>query len=165
MQDLSEADLVKTGPLEPYPNDPNSSVFVMMLFSKNEYSYLTEEGYKAATKIAKPRRQRASTPSIRISGNTFNGSQIGIGENVSQSGDVVTTASPQQLFEKTRAEIQQHVAEEEKRAEIIAKLGDLEKAPDKLSRMEQYNKFVSILGDHITVLNYILPPLMHWLMT
>jgi hypothetical protein len=163
MQDLSQDDLVKTGPLEPYPNDPGSNILVLMFFSKNEYSYLTEDGYKAATKIKAPRRPRPSTPNIHISGNTFQGSQIGIGGNVSQTGDILA-ASPQQLFERTRAEIGRHISDGEKRALIVAKLNELETAADKPSKMERYNQFVSALGDHITVLNFILPPLLHWLM-
>jgi hypothetical protein len=59
---------------------------------------------------------------------------------------------------------ERHVPDGEKRAQIIAKHGDLKREPDKPSTMERFKNFVSSLGDHIAVLNFILPPLMHWLM-
>lgn len=76
----------------------------------------------------------------------------------------IVTANPQQVFQRTRAEIERHIPDGEKRAHIIAKLDELEMAADKPSKMERYDQFVSSLGDHLTVLNFILPRLMHWLM-
>ena len=46
--DLDKDGLIGTGPMVPYENDPGSSVVVIGLFSKREYAYLTEKGYKAA---------------------------------------------------------------------------------------------------------------------
>jgi len=50
LKDLEEANLVSTGPLEPFKNDPYSTVLVVGLFSRREYVCLTEKGYKAAQK-------------------------------------------------------------------------------------------------------------------
>jgi pyrimidine deaminase RibD-like protein len=49
-QQLEDNKLVKTGPLVPHQNTPGSQVFVVGLFSKREFVYLTEKGYKAAQK-------------------------------------------------------------------------------------------------------------------
>lgn len=163
MEELSRGDLVKTGPMEMYPNKPGSSVMILMLFSKNEYSYLTAEGYKAATQIKAPRSQRSTPSHVHISGNTFQGSQIGIGGTVSQTADI-SIATTEQLFERTRTEIKQHIPDEEKQAVVLAKLDVLQAAPDKASKLDLYNQFVGSLSDHITVLGFTLPPLMHWLM-
>ncbi len=48
LKDLEDKRLIDTGPMVPYDNPPNSSVLVIGLFSKREYVYLTEKGYKAA---------------------------------------------------------------------------------------------------------------------
>ena len=54
MKDLVDADLVSTGPKVPYENTPGSMVVILSLYSKNEYAFLTEDGYKAAAK-ARPK--------------------------------------------------------------------------------------------------------------
>jgi hypothetical protein len=48
LKQLEDGKLVDTGPMVPYENPPNSSVVVLTIFSKREYIYLTEEGYRAA---------------------------------------------------------------------------------------------------------------------
>jgi len=52
MSDLDHHGLVKTGPMQLYDNPPGSSVTVIAFFSKREYSYLTENGYKEAVRSA-----------------------------------------------------------------------------------------------------------------
>jgi hypothetical protein len=52
MSDLENHDLVNTGPQVLYDNPPNSSVTIIGFYSKKEYSYLTVDGYKEATKAA-----------------------------------------------------------------------------------------------------------------
>jgi hypothetical protein len=51
VKQLEGGGLVKTGPMEPYKNSPNSSVFVFTLFSKREYMYITESGYRSAKQL------------------------------------------------------------------------------------------------------------------
>jgi hypothetical protein len=85
MSDLDEDDLVKTGPMAAYDNPPGSDVVILALYSKNEYSYLTEEGYKAATRLGVTRPPRMSVPNVHISGGTFHQSPIGVGTQVSQT--------------------------------------------------------------------------------
>jgi hypothetical protein len=48
LKDLESRSLVATGPMVPHENPPNSAVVFIGLFSKREYLYLTEKGYKAA---------------------------------------------------------------------------------------------------------------------
>lgn len=47
MKQLEKEDLVATGPVVPFDNDPNSSLIFMVLYSKHEYAYPTEKGYQA----------------------------------------------------------------------------------------------------------------------
>ena len=50
MSDLINHNLVYTGPQVLYDNPPNSLVTIIGFRSKNEYSYLTENGYREAVK-------------------------------------------------------------------------------------------------------------------
>jgi hypothetical protein len=55
LEQLEESKFVGTGPMVPYENTPGSQLMIMVTFSKREFVYLTEEGYKAAQKsTAKP---------------------------------------------------------------------------------------------------------------
>ncbi len=85
MSELDEGDLVKTGPMTAYENPPGSDVVILALYSKNEYSYLTEEGYKAAARLGVTRPPRLPVPNVHISGGTFHQSPIGVGTQVSQT--------------------------------------------------------------------------------
>jgi hypothetical protein len=52
ISDLTSSDLIDTGPKEHVKNDPHSSVVMIGFFtSKNEYSYLTENGYREAVRL------------------------------------------------------------------------------------------------------------------
>ena len=83
MKELEESKFVDTGPMVPYENTPGSQVVVIAIFSKREYVYLTEKGYRAAQRpAAKP---RSPAPSVHISGGTFHQSPIGIGGTVNQA--------------------------------------------------------------------------------
>jgi hypothetical protein len=85
LKQLEESKLVDTGPMVPHQNTPGSQVVVIAIFSKREYVYLTEKGYKAAQKsTAKP---RSLTPSVHISGGNFHQSPIGIGSTVNQAAN------------------------------------------------------------------------------
>jgi hypothetical protein len=83
LKELEDGLLIGTGPMVPFDNKPGSSVFILALFSKREYAYLTEAGYRAAVQVANQRPQ-SSSPRVHISGGTFHQSQIGIGEQVTQ---------------------------------------------------------------------------------
>lgn len=83
MKQLEESKFVETGPMVPYENTPGSQLVIVAIFSKREYVYVTEKGYRAAQKpAAKP---RSPAPSVHISGGTFHQSPIGIGSNVNQA--------------------------------------------------------------------------------
>jgi hypothetical protein len=83
MKQLEESKFIETGPMVPYENTPGSPLVVIAIFSKREYVYLTEKGYRAAQKpAAKP---RSPAPRVHISGGTFHQSPIGIGSTVNQA--------------------------------------------------------------------------------
>ncbi len=83
LKQLEESKLVKTGPMVPYENTPGSSVVIIAIFSKREFAYATEKGYKAAQKSAT--KPRSPAPSLHISGGNFHQSPIGIGNAVNQA--------------------------------------------------------------------------------
>ena len=84
LKELEERGLVGTGPMTMYDNPPNSGIVVFAMFSKREYIYLKEEGYKMARdkpgNVASPSRQN-----LHISGGNFYQSPIGVGGQLSQS--------------------------------------------------------------------------------
>lgn len=83
LKQLEEGKLVATGPMAPYENAPGSTVVVLAIFSKREFVYLTEKGYRAAQKSPSP--FTPSVPHVHISGGVFNQSPIGVGATVSQA--------------------------------------------------------------------------------
>jgi hypothetical protein len=83
LKQLEESKFVDTGPMVPYENTPGSQLVVIAMFSKREFVYLTEKGYKTAQKSTA--RSRASAPNVHISGGTFHQSPIGIGSMVNQA--------------------------------------------------------------------------------
>jgi len=80
---LEEAGFVKTGPMELYDNEPGSGVIVLGLYSRREYAYLTERGYRVPPHDGTS-TSHSSAAQIHISGGTFHQSQIALGKQVSQ---------------------------------------------------------------------------------
>ena len=72
-------------------------------------------------------------------------------------------ATAAQLLELLRSETKKQVADETKQEAILSKIDHLEIA-DKPSKMERYAQLVGVLGDHITVLGFILPHLLQRLL-
>ena len=82
LKELEEALFVKTGPMVPFDNEPGSGVFILGLFSKREYMYLTEAGYRAMAQIGS-QKPRTNPSHVHISG-TFHQSPIGVGGQITQ---------------------------------------------------------------------------------
>jgi hypothetical protein len=123
---------------------------------------ITGKGRKHLAALVKPDSEL--TPPIahmHISGSTFHNSPIGVGQQFTQ---VVNSSSVSwvEAFSGIRSEISKLIDDATKRAEIIARLDELEAANDKPSRFEKYTKLVATIGDHITVLGFLLPPLLEW---
>jgi hypothetical protein len=85
VKQLEDGTLIKTGPMVPFQNKSGSRMLVVAFFSKREYAYLTESGYRAASQQPRPTSRSASRPVVNISGGTFHQSPIGIGDHVAQS--------------------------------------------------------------------------------
>jgi hypothetical protein len=83
IKELEDRKLVGTGPMEMYDNPPNSGVFIFASFSKREYIYLKEEGYRMAGDQTR-NRSAPSKQNVHISGGNFYQSPIGVGGQVSQ---------------------------------------------------------------------------------
>ena len=160
LEDLERDGLVETGPKEHIKNDPNSMMVMIGFFiSKREYAYLSEDGYKAATR-AKPARL-PGTQHIHFSGN-FHQSPIGVGDHISQTVSIEAVTSD--MFARLREEIQVRIEDNQKLSEALSRLGALEAARDKPSKIQRYTELVGVLGDHITVLTFLLTPLFASLM-
>ncbi len=98
LKQLETEKLVGTGPMEPYENDPNSSIVVLMLFSKREYIHLTEKGYKAAQALT-PAPKRAGNAIIT---NNFHGSVNAVAQgnaSIGVANQTVSSLTPIELAE------------------------------------------------------------------
>jgi hypothetical protein len=82
LKQLEEGELVKTGPMTFFENKPASRLVILATYSKREYVYLTEKGYRAAQR--KTGRRPSSSIPVNISGNFYH-STIGVGESVTQT--------------------------------------------------------------------------------
>lgn len=90
--DLEKEKLVDTGPYESMSSVSNSLVFIGG-FSKREYAYLTEEGYKAARKEPnRPHKIQKVINNLHISGGNFSNLQLAAGDRVQQSMSVSSGA-------------------------------------------------------------------------
>jgi DNA-binding PadR family transcriptional regulator len=74
MSELDNHGLVKTGPMAVYDNPPGGLVTVIGLYSKREYSYLTENGYREVSKSKSIPLRSARTI---IQGDQYNIGQAG----------------------------------------------------------------------------------------
>ncbi|WP_421507063.1 hypothetical protein [Erwinia rhapontici] len=89
--DLEKAQMIKTGPMAMYDNDRDSSVIIIASYSKREYVYLTEAGYKESRKAPnRPPRVQRIINNLTITGGNFSNSQLGQGETVTQSQYIAT---------------------------------------------------------------------------
>lgn len=84
LRELEEGKLAATGPMEVYDNIPGSSIVIIAMFSKREFIFLKEAGYRMAEEKPKEPRGSVSRQSVNISGGHFYQSPIGVGEQVSQ---------------------------------------------------------------------------------
>jgi hypothetical protein len=139
LKQLEEGKLVDTGPMAPYENTPGSHVVVIAIFSKREFVYLTEKGYKAAQKsTSKP---RSAVTTVHISGGNFHHSPIGIGGTVNQAlnFNISNDSEVVEYLAKLLALYDPSSGDEGKRDLVelvtIAKTGDLGKAKPLFQRL------------------------------
>lgn len=140
--DLEKAKMIKTGPMVMYDNDRDSSVMIIASYSKREYVYLTEAGYKESRKAPnRPQRVQRIVNNLTITGGQFNHTQLGQGEVVSQSLNI-TSASDSEIIAKLIAilEEQGQVVNSGQRSDIAAAVaaaneGDGKEAKSLLARV------------------------------
>lgn len=157
LRDLEESDLIRTGPKLPFDNPPGSSVLVVALCSKYEYAYLSEEGYKAASRIKKRRSPTPRAQHVHISGGYFHQSPIGIGDHVCQSFTSGLGGAP--VFLNLRRAIEEGDLENAQRAQLLAGVGAMEEAPDKTSFVARYAEFIALAANCMTIIAPFVPAL------
>jgi hypothetical protein len=139
LKQLEESKLVNTGPMVPYENTPGSQVVIIAIFSKREYVYLLEKGYKAAQKPTM--KTRSSTTNVNISGGNFHHSPIGIGSSVNQAVNF-NISNDSEVIEYLAKLLALHdpSSDEEGKRQVVelvntAKTGDLGKAKPIFQRL------------------------------
>ena len=89
--DLEKANMIKTGPMAMYDNDSNSSVIIIASYSKREYVYLTEAGYKESRKAPnRPQRIQRIVNNLTITGGNFSNTQLGQGDSFTQTQSITS---------------------------------------------------------------------------
>lgn len=155
VKQLEDEELIRTGPMVPYENDPNSMVFVAIFFSKYEHASLTVKGYKAAQKTQVKRGSATSTQRVHISGSQFHNSQIGIGTDVTQS----VAATPEaRVYVELRKAIEQ-VESADDRARMLGGIDAMKSARTKPELASRYAEFVTMAANYITIISPFLPAL------
>ena len=159
--------MVKSGPMDVAGgNSTGSALVVPMIYSKREYFYLKEEGYKEAKRLAIEHsvRSKPMPNQVHISGGTFTNSPIGLAHHLEQAVNV-SVSSIAEASSALRSEVLKQVNDQQQRDNIIARLDELEAANDKPTMLQRYNALVASIGDHITVLGFLLPPLLEKLLS
>jgi hypothetical protein len=83
LKSLEDGEFVGTGPHVPHENEPYSGLVMIGLYSKREFLYLTEKGYRESQKA--PAEKKPPAPTVHISGGNFHNSALAIGENINQT--------------------------------------------------------------------------------
>ncbi|MCY1700920.1 hypothetical protein OVA10_23115 [Lelliottia sp. SL45] len=120
--DLEKSKLIKTGPRVMMENDPNSSLIFLGTYSKREYVYLTEAGYKESRKAPnRPQHVQRIVNNLTINGGHFSNTQLGQGDVVSQSQNI-TSGTESEIVAKLISilEEQGQVVSHTQRSEITA---------------------------------------------
>ena len=122
-RELEKNKLILTGPMEMYKNRPGSRFIAIGSYSKREFVYLTEEGYKAARRAPnRPERVNRVINHVHISGGQFSNLQLAAGENVKQSMSVTNSETDYEIISKLISilEEQGQVVSDTQRSEITA---------------------------------------------
>jgi hypothetical protein len=157
LKELEDGELVDTGPIAAYDNPPNSGVLVIGIYSKREYVYLTEKGYKAAQKALEKRVSTPAAPRLHISGGHFHQSPIGVGTHITQS--ITASVSNAPVFSALRAAIDDANLDGSQRTQLLERIGSMEAAPDQHTFIERYQSFMALAADHVTIVAPFLPAL------
>lgn len=140
--DLEKAQMIKTGPMAMYDNDRNSSVIIIASYSKREFVYLTEAGYKESRKVPnRPQRVQRIVNNLTITGGQFSNMQLGQGESVTQTMDIASGTDSEIVAKLISIlEAQGQVVNADQRSDIIAavaaaKEGDGKEAKSLMARV------------------------------
>lgn len=140
--DLEKAKMIKTGPMAMYDNDRNSSVIIIASYSKREFVYLTEAGYKESRKVPnRPQRVQRIVNNLTITGGQFSNMQLGQGESVTQTMDIALGTDSEIVAKLISIlEAQGQVVNADQRSDIVAavaaaKEGDGKEAKSLMARV------------------------------
>jgi hypothetical protein len=152
LKELEDNKLLKTGPMVAHQNTPNSGVFIMGLYSKREYVYLTEKGYKEAQKPAS--KPRAPTTHVNISGGTFQNSPFAVGTNINQTTSINIKNDQEVIgyLSKLHAEHNQPLSS--KAREEIIQMVDAAKAGDSAKAMPIFKRLFGAASETAKGLAY-----------
>jgi hypothetical protein len=157
LKDLESAGLVDTGPVVPYDNPPNSRCVVIAIFSKREYAYLTEKGYKAAQRAQSATSATRRRPNVTISGGQFNHSQIGIGDQVIQSFSEALSHTT--VFMDLSEAVEKSGLDSNDQARLLAAIEAMQKTHNTPTFIDRYKDFMALAANHMAIISPFVPAL------
>ena len=150
---LEESKFINTGPMVPFENKPDSQFVVMGVFSKREFVYVTEKGYKATQKSPATRSSTKLAENIH-----FHGDNAPFNINSTDNSTDITSETNEQLFVQMQ-EAARSITDENERNEIVSRLPELEKARGTGGFLQAYQNFMASAANHVTVFAPFLPML------
>jgi hypothetical protein len=155
MKELESQKAIGTGPMDLHDNPPGSPVVRIGFYSKREYTYLTEKGYRLARK--KPVSQRGPVnTNFHISGGTFYNPRIN--HSADYSTNTVNVATPV-VFNDLRRVIREHVREDVDRDRLITEIEAMQSSHGQPNFLKKYQDFMTAAANHMTVIGPFLPAL------
>lgn len=151
LKDLESTGLVCSGPMVPFDNPPNSSVVVIGIFSKREYMFLTEKGYKAIQKARAETRPTPPRPHMTISGGHFSHSQIGVGDHIIQSFS--ETLSNEPVFMDLRGAVEKSSLDHNDQAGLLAGIEAMQKTQNTPRFIDRYKDFMALAANHMAIIS------------
>ena len=148
---LEESKFINTGPMVPFENKPDSQFVVMGVFSKREFVYVTEKGYKATQKSPATRSSTKLAENIH-----FHGDNARFNVNSSDNSTNIASVTNEQLFVQMQ-EAARSITDENERNEIVSRLPELEKARGTGGFLQAYQNFMASATNHVTVSVPFLP--------
>jgi len=148
---LEESKFINTGPMVPFENKPDSQFVVMGVFSKREFVYVTEKGYKATQKSPATRSSTKLAENIH-----FHGDNARFNVNSSDNSTNIASVTNEQLFVQMQ-EAARSITDENERNEIVSRLPELEKARGTGGFLQAYQNFMASATNHVTVSAPFLP--------
>ncbi|EOZ5674161.1 hypothetical protein ACQSMR_000910 [Morganella morganii] len=131
LKGLEDKKLIKTGPMDIYTSEnKGNAVFIMPFsYSKREYAFLSENGYREARKEPNKPTKVHRVTNVNISGGQFGNLQVATGDNSQQSLATNNAVSDAEIISQLISILMEHgqVVGDAQRSDIEAAVSEANK--------------------------------------